>query len=113
MQDWQGNATATAFVWQDDVGREIDAHAKGLDDQGNGIPAWSVAAGFLFPREDLAEQGVIAGGRVHCISPKMQLMCHSHTGYELPETNLRDVERIQAKYGKLLAGYMDNHGKTC
>ncbi len=102
VQDRQGNATATAFVWQDEAGREIDVHAMGLDDQGNGVPAWSVEAGFLFPREDLAEQGVIAGGRVNCISPRMQLVCH--TGYDLPQTHLRDVERIQAKYGKLLAG---------
>ncbi len=102
VQDQQGYATATAFVWQDDVGREIDAHAMGLDDQSNGIPAWRVEEGFLFPREDLAEQGVIAGGRVNCISPRMQLVCH--TGYDLPDTHRRDIERIHAKYGKLLAG---------
>ncbi len=101
VQDRQGNATATAFVWQDDAGREIDAHAMWLDDQGNGVPAWSVEKGFLFSREDLAEQGGIAGGRVHCISPKMQLVCH--TGYDLPEIHLRDVERIQGKFGRLWA----------
>ncbi len=99
VQDRQGNATATAFVGQDDAGREIDAHALWLDDQGNGVPAWGVKEGFLFPREDLAEQGGIAGERVNCISPKMQLVCH--TGYDLPETHLRDVERIRAKIGKL------------
>ncbi len=99
VKDRQGNATATAFVWQDNVGREIDAHAMGLDDQGNGVPAWRVKAGFLFPREDLAEQGVIDGERVNCISPRMQLVCH--TGYDLPETHLRDVERIQEKFGKM------------
>lgn len=100
-QDRQGNATATAFVWQDEARREIDAHAMWLDDQGNGVPAWNVEEGFLFPHEDLAEQGVIAGESVHCISPKMQLVCH--TGYDLPETHLRDVERIQVKFGRFRA----------
>jgi lincosamide nucleotidyltransferase A/C/D/E len=55
VQDSQGNETATAFVWQDDSGREIDAHAMWLDQQGNGIPAWTVEEGFLFPRKDLGE----------------------------------------------------------
>ncbi len=102
VQDKQANTTATAFVWQDETGREIDSHALWLDDQGNGIPAWSVEEGFLFPQEDLAEQGAITGEKVNCISPKMQLICH--TGYDLPETHLRDVERIRAKFGKLGAG---------
>jgi lincosamide nucleotidyltransferase A/C/D/E len=39
VQDSQGNETATAFVWQADSGREIDVHAMGLNDQGDGIPA--------------------------------------------------------------------------
>ena len=46
--DKQGVETATAFVLQDNQGREIDIHALVLDEQGNGIPAWAEAEGFTF-----------------------------------------------------------------
>ena len=87
---------ATAFVLRDDAGREIDAHAMWLEYQGNGVPAWIVEEGFLFPQKDLAGKGVIAGVYVQCISPQMQLVCH--TGYDLPEAHLWDIERIRAKF---------------
>lgn len=97
VQNRQGITTATAFVWRDDAEREIDAHVMWMDDQGNGIPAWIVEEGFQFQHKDLAAQGVIAGVEVQCISPHMQLICH--TGYELPEAQQKDIERIHAKFG--------------
>ena len=97
VPDARGKSTATAFVWQDDAACEIDAHALRLDEMGNGIPAWLCAEGFRYPRESLAEKGVIAGVIVPCISPQMQLECH--TGYELPDSQQQDLERIRAKFG--------------
>jgi lincosamide nucleotidyltransferase A/C/D/E len=97
VQNRQGIATATAFVWRDDVGREIDAHVMWMDEQGNGIPAWIVEEGFQYQPMDLAAHGVIAAAEVKCISPHMQLICH--TGYVLPEAHQKDIERIRAKFG--------------
>jgi len=91
-----GTETATAFVLWDSEGREVDAHAMCLDDQGNGIPAWE-AEGFVFKRQDLAAEGTISGFVVQCISPEMQMLCH--TGYELPDKQLRDLERLHKRFG--------------
>jgi len=95
--DGQGNRTATAFVLQDGENHEFDVHAISLDDRGNGVPAWEEVAGFIFTQADLAGNGTIAGFHVKCISPEMQVYCH--TGYELPEGQLRDLELLHEKFG--------------
>jgi len=88
--------TATAFVLQDSEGREVDAHAMCLDDRGNGVPAWE-AEGFIFERQDLLGEGMIAGFAVQCITPEKQMLCH--TGYELPDKQLHDLELLHEKFG--------------
>ncbi len=95
--DAHGVETATAFVLQDAEGRELDVHAMRLDDLGNGIPAWEADEGFVFKKQDLAGEGRVDGFAVQCITPQMQVLCH--TGYELPEPHLRDLERLQEKFG--------------
>jgi len=95
--DAHGIETATAFVLQDSEGREVDAHAMCLDDRGNGVPAWEEAEGFIFKREDLAGKGLIAGFAVRCITSEKQMLCH--TGYELPDKQLRDLELLHDKFG--------------
>jgi lincosamide nucleotidyltransferase A/C/D/E len=94
--DAHGVETATAFVLEDSEGREFDAHAIRLDDQDNGIPAWE-AEGFIFKKQDLAGKGTIAGFAVQCLTPEMQMLCH--TGYELPDEHLRDMELLREKFG--------------
>jgi len=96
--DAHGVETATAFVLQDAHGRELDAHAMRLDDRGNGIPAWE-AEGRVFSGQDLTREGRIAGVAVRCLSPEMQVLCH--TGYELPDVQMRDLELLHAKFGEL------------
>ncbi|MDY6878170.1 MAG: hypothetical protein SWK90_18460 [Chloroflexota bacterium] len=93
--DAHGVETATAFVLQDPEGREFDAHAMCLDDRGNGVPAWE-AEGFIFRSQDLAGEGMIAGFSVQCLTPEMQVLCH--TGYELPDKQLRDLELLHEKF---------------
>jgi lincosamide nucleotidyltransferase A/C/D/E len=89
--------TPTAFVLQDAQGRQIDAHAMHLDDRGNGVPAWADEQGLFFTREDLSGEGTIGGLAVRCISPKMQMLCH--TGYDLPDEQLRDLEQLHERFG--------------
>jgi lincosamide nucleotidyltransferase A/C/D/E len=95
--DAQGVETATAYVLHDSEGREFDMHAMRLDDQGNGIPAWEDAEGFVLKREGLAGEGMIAGVAVRCISPESQMLFH--TGYELPDKQSRDLELLHEKLG--------------
>ena len=93
--DASGCETATAFVLRDSMGREIDAHAMHLDAQGNGLPAWE-SEGLIFQRQDLAGEGLIGGVPVRCITPQMQVMCH--TGYALPEVQVRDLELLHVMF---------------
>lgn len=94
--DAGGTTIATAFVLHDAQGREIDAHALRLDDQGNGIPAWE-GEGLIFRAQDLAAEGMIAGVAVPCLSPAMQLVCH--TGYALPDQQVRDLQLLRERFG--------------
>ena len=73
-------------------GREIDAHALRLDAGGNGLPAWD-SEGLVFTRQDLAGEGAIAGLTVRCLTPEIQIVCH--TGYDLPEVQSQDMARLR------------------
>ena len=95
--DGEGIEIATAFVLQDAEGREVDVHAMQLDDQGNGVPTWEDNEGLIFKEQDLGGKGRIAGFAVQCLSPEMQAVCH--TGYEIPEKQVRDLELLHEKYG--------------
>lgn len=95
--DKKGVKTATAMVLQDPEGRQFDAHAIRLDNQGNGIPAWNDTKGLILKKEDLSGEGFIAGIPVKCISPSMQVI--GHTGYKLPEKQLHDLELLHKKFG--------------
>jgi lincosamide nucleotidyltransferase A/C/D/E len=94
--DAHGTEIPTAFVLQDREGRQVDAHAMRLDDQGNGVPAWE-HDGFAILREHLAGEGTIAGVAIRCISPESQVL--GHTGYELPQEQARDLALLQERFG--------------
>jgi lincosamide nucleotidyltransferase A/C/D/E len=94
--DSEGRKTATAFVLKDPVGREFDAHAMRIDEQGDGLPAWDVVEGFIFTRQDLAGLGSIDGVAVTCISAESQMVCHD--GYQLPDQQRHDLKRLGEKY---------------
>ena len=95
--DSDGNEIPTGFVLQDSEGCEVDVHAMRLDDRGNGVPAWANDEGLVFKREDLAGEGVIGKFTVRCLSPEMQMSCH--TGYDLPDEQLRDLELLRERFG--------------
>lgn len=82
---------------QDSDGRQIDAHAMQLDAQGNAIPAWNNEEGLLFTPEDLGGSGAIAGVSVRCITPAMQVVCH--TGYAMPDFQIQDIALLHQRYG--------------
>jgi lincosamide nucleotidyltransferase A/C/D/E len=95
--DARGAEIPTAFVLQNAEGREIDVHAMRLDDQGQGIPAWADDEGLVFTKETLAGEGVIGELAVRCLSPEMQTLCH--TGYDLPNEQVRDLELLRQRFG--------------
>ena len=53
--------------------------------------------GLVFKAVDLAGEGVIGRVAVRCLSPEMQMVCH--TGYDLPDAQLRDVALLHERFG--------------
>ena len=94
--DAHGTRTATAFVLKDADGRELDAHAMRLNEQGIGVPAWD-REGFIITSQDLSGEGMVNGFAVQCMSPENQMLCH--TGYELPDYQRRDLMQLHEKFG--------------
>ena len=94
--DSNGAEIPTAFVLHDAEGREVDAHAMYLDEQGKGVPAWA-REGLVFSKEDLGGEGLIAGLPVRCLSVEMQV--RAHTGYDLPPEQARDMELLRERLG--------------
>jgi lincosamide nucleotidyltransferase A/C/D/E len=82
----------TAFVMADTQGRELDIHVIDIGPDGAIIqlydPPWA------FPNS-ITGQGSIAGVPVTCVSRDTQLAMH--TGYTLPDGQLRDLELLQAE----------------
>jgi len=95
--DGQEGRIATAFVLHDLEEHELDVHAMRFDEDGNGIPAWEEAEGFIFNRQDLTGMGMIVGFTVQCITAEKQMLCHS--GYALPDKQFQDLELLHEKFG--------------
>ncbi len=87
--------TATAFVLNDDSGREIDFHVVRFDERGRGTPAWN--SDFVFPPEAFAGQGIVGGTRVRCLSAETQM--RTHTGYVFQESDLHDLRLLHDRLG--------------
>jgi lincosamide nucleotidyltransferase A/C/D/E len=98
--DSRGVETDTAFVLEDTAGRQIDLHAISLHPDGGATPAYDggdIGPGMTFSAEDLSGEGVIAGVPVRCLSVEMQF--RGHTGYELPERQIPDLELLRERFG--------------
>jgi lincosamide nucleotidyltransferase A/C/D/E len=88
--DEESHRWPTAFVVADGQGRELDVHVIEIGPDGAIIqlydPPWA------FPGA-ITGQGSIAGATVTCVSRETQLAMH--TGYTLPDGQLRDLELLQ------------------
>jgi lincosamide nucleotidyltransferase A/C/D/E len=82
---------ATAFVAADAQGRELDVHVIDFGPDGAIIQLYNKP--WPFP-DTITGQGSIADFAVNCVSKETQLL--THTGYTLPDGQLRDLELLQA-----------------
>ena len=55
------------------------------------------AEGRSFSAEDLSGEDTIAGAPVRCLCAEMQF--RGHTGYELPERQIGDLELLRERFG--------------
>lgn len=80
----------TAFVYRNAGGDEVDVHVVRIDDAGAIEMLWR--APYAFTAEGLAGAGTIGGHPVRCLTAELQR--RAHTGYELPEHHLRDLQLL-------------------
>jgi lincosamide nucleotidyltransferase A/C/D/E len=98
--DSRGVETDTAILLEDAESRQIDLHAISLRSDGGASPAYDggdIGPGMTFSAEDLSGEGTIAGVPVRCLSVEMQF--RGHTGYELPERQIGDLELLRERFG--------------
>ena len=93
--------TAANFVLADDQGHEVDVHPIAFDARGFG--EFDLGDGRRWPFPPAAFRGVgrVAGRAVACLSPDAQVQCHGQ-GYRPTEDDLRDMERLQERFGVVL-----------
>jgi lincosamide nucleotidyltransferase A/C/D/E len=87
------------LVLRDDCGRQVDLHPLAFDERGDGWQQLSESgkAWGLYPAGDLDASGAIAGRRVRCLSPELQL--RFHLGYEWKECDERDLRLLTERFG--------------
>jgi len=93
--------TEANFVLVDESGRAIDVHPIEFDQRGYGFFKLADGRRWPFPSAAFAGEGRIGKLRVRCLSADAQVQCHGQ-GYEPSEDDLRDMERLQERFGVVL-----------
>jgi lincosamide nucleotidyltransferase A/C/D/E len=91
----------TNFVVTDDRGRTVDVHVVKFDSRGYGSFELPDGRRWPFPAAAFAGAGRIGDRVVRCLSVDAQVQCHGQ-GYEPTENDLRDMERLQQRFGVVL-----------
>jgi lincosamide nucleotidyltransferase A/C/D/E len=91
-----GGAPPTSFELTDDEGRQIDVHPVVFDRNGHGVYRMQTGEDWVYPAKGFAGIGSVSGRRVRCLTPEVQLLCHS--GYELTGDHLQDVRALRERF---------------
>jgi len=97
----KAGGTAASFVFADEHGREVDVHPIEFDQRGYGFFRLPDGRRWPFPPAAFAGQGRVGERHVRCLSADAQVQCHGQ-GYVLTEKDLRDMERLQDRFGVVL-----------
>ena len=94
----------TRFVLCDDHERRIDFHPVTFDSEGGGVQHLQDGSRFRYPPEGFGGAGSIDGRVVHCLTPEVQMLCH--TGYVPDENDQHDVHLLHTEFRLALpSGY--------
>ena len=93
--------TAANFILADEHEREVDVHPIELDQRGYGFFQLADGRRWPFPPAAFAGKGWVGERQVRCLSADAQVQCHAQ-GYEPTEDDLRDMERLQERFGVVL-----------
>jgi lincosamide nucleotidyltransferase A/C/D/E len=90
-------APPRSFMLIDAVGRQIDVHPVSFDEDGGGVYQMEGDRVWVYPAEGFDGRGSIAGRRVRCLSPDVQVLVHA--GYELTEKDYRELHLLHERFG--------------
>jgi lincosamide nucleotidyltransferase A/C/D/E len=93
--------TDANFILVDKRGRELDVHPIRFDHRGYGVFELADGRTWPFPPAAFAGQGRIGAHQVRCLSADAQVQCHGQ-GFEPTRNDLRDMERLQERFGVVL-----------
>lgn len=106
----QDGGTDSNIVFADGTGLEIDVHVVTFDAAGNGLYKMADGSDWTFPAEGFFGRGAVVGFGVRCLSPEVQVLCHAQ-GYVPTEKDLKDMERLQARFGVELPPHLRREGE--
>lgn len=102
-----------SFVLANGSGLEVDVHAVVFDDNGDGVYRMQNGEDWIYPAEGFNGRGTVAGMKVRCLSPAIQVLGHAY-GYTPMEKDLRDMELLQERFGvKLPPQLRPNKAEPC
>ena len=91
-------APPMSFELTDDEGRQMDVHPVVLDEAGDGSYRMESGEDWVYPASGFAGLGYVAGRRVRCLTPEVQMLCH--TGYEPHhQASYEDVMALSRRFG--------------
>ncbi len=86
----------TRFVVQ--VGdRRVDFHTVSFDEEGGGIQVLQDGRTYRYPAEGFRGTGVIDSRTLPCLTPEVQVECH--TGYQPDATDFHDMRVLRERLG--------------
>jgi len=88
------------YVLRDVADRRVDIHTMTIDATGGGDYELADGSTWVWPSRSFSGVGSIAGRRVRCLSPRAQVL--GHTGYELSDTDRRDLTILRERFGAVL-----------
>jgi len=89
-----------SFVLVDPDGRQVDVHPVARDRDGGGVYRMDDGRDWVYPAQGFSGLGRVAGRRVRCLSPEVQVLVHD--GYELAEKDYRELRLLHERFGVVL-----------
>ena len=90
-------AAPMSFELAEDEGRQVDVHPVVFNESGDGIYLMESGEDWVYPASGFAGLGYVAGRRVRCLTPEVQMRCH--TGYEPHQASYEDVTALSRRFG--------------
>ena len=74
-----GGGAPKSFELVDDVGRQVDVHPVVFSESGDGTYRMANDEDWTYPASGFDGVGMVLGRRIRCLTPEVQMLCHSGT----------------------------------